>query len=426
METATASPVSIASPRLADALRAVLPTMPGVRCTRPVLQNVLMEHDGAGTLHLTATDLETVCTVTATGGAGEPSRFLVPGAAAKAASKAKAAATLTYTENDGGTPFVGTGGVAYAVDWPVEEFPAGHPRPAESALVCRLSWRAVCTIAEHIANATDDESSRYALGSVAIERGDGVTVAVGTDGRRLHALTVPADGVRSCHGPAEETAAYVPAWMVARFVKAVSAIAGAGRKAGRARLEVDGACVAVYSTPDAKGPAPAGSVNAATVALEWIDGDGSSVLISTRTRHGRFPRWRDCVCKATEGETGTLEPAGAVAAIRAAGAVTTEQNKGVTIAVDCGGVAVLSAYSTVGHYSAPFVSATLPPYAKTTLLPRFAVEAIEACAAVGDVVAMQFSRGVGDIEASAGAILFRAGTPGSMTIDTVVMPLAAA
>ena len=77
-------------------------------------------------------------------------------------------------------------------------------------------------IAKAVAPATDDESSRYALGGILLEDESGRVVAVGTDGRRLHAIDAPS--VCEIDGPISVVAA---PRLFAGFVQAVRAVARA-------------------------------------------------------------------------------------------------------------------------------------------------------------------------------------------------------
>lgn len=135
-------------------------------------------------------------------------------------------------------------------------------------------------IDREIVPATDADSSRYALGGVlfdadAVADGEYTAVAniVGTDGRRLHCLTLPA-GSTPAEPALSRTSAIVHAGIVRRIAKAIRATIPRG---------VSKDCVAVSVEFDCHNE---------LAAFYWQAGEFSYV-VAVKQIAGRFPKWRD-------------------------------------------------------------------------------------------------------------------------------------
>jgi DNA polymerase-3 subunit beta len=135
--------------------------------------------------------------------------------------------------------------------------------------------------------ATDNESSRYALGGVLVELTPAGVIAVGTDGRRLATMEGPA---KSQGGAPPDVQPIVPA---------------------RAMQLIE-RCLAAADAP---------VLVAARTAEILVKTAGTT--ISARLVEGRFPRWRDVFPERPE-------------AVRQAAIVTSEQSKGVDFAFESG------------------------------------------------------------------------------------------
>lgn len=136
-------------------------------------------------------------------------------------------------------------------------------------------------IDKEIVPATDSESSRYALGGVRLEcetptAGDryGRTHAIGTDGRRLHVLTISGSAVVASDSPASGGVALIPAGIVRRVAKAIKTTTPRGTSADS---------VAVSILGDAAGE---------FVSISWRIGT-TEFTVATKQVEGRFPQWRD-------------------------------------------------------------------------------------------------------------------------------------
>lgn len=132
-----------------------------------------------------------------------------------------------------------------------------------------------------IVPATDTESSRYALGGVRLEcepptAGDRYyrTHAIGTDGRRLHVLTISGSACVASDSPASGGVALVPAGIVRRVAKAIKTTTPRG-------LSASGVAVSIL-----------GDAGGEFVSISWRIGT-TEFTVCTKQVEGRFPRWRD-------------------------------------------------------------------------------------------------------------------------------------
>jgi DNA polymerase-3 subunit beta len=143
--------------------------------------------------------------------------------------------------------------------------------------------------------ATDNESSRYALGGVLVELTPAGVIAVGTDGRRLAKMEGPA---KSQGGAPPDVQPIVPA---------------------RAMQLIE-RCLAAADAP---------VLVAARTAEILVKTAGTT--ISARLVEGRFPRWRDVFPERPDAVRVNLVAGPLLAAI-----VTSEQSKGVDFAFESG------------------------------------------------------------------------------------------
>lgn len=136
-------------------------------------------------------------------------------------------------------------------------------------------------IDKEIVPATDSESSRYALGGVRLEcepptAGEryGRTHAIGTDGRRLHVLTISGSACVANDSPSSGGVALIPAGIVRRAAKAIKTTTPRGLSAES---------VAVSILGDASGE---------FVSISWRIGE-TEFCVAAKQVEGRFPRWRE-------------------------------------------------------------------------------------------------------------------------------------
>mgnify|MGYP006281586073 CR=1 FL=1 len=265
---------------LSEALAAVLKAVPA-RGPKPVFANVRLG-DGL----LTGTDLE-VRIDREIDYHGDP--LLLPAVKLSAILRAATGDTVTLTPK--GTSVAvkcGTGSWTLPTE-DAAEFPTWEPGELKS--VCRLPADQFARAARATVYATDNESSRFALGGVLIEVKDGNPTWVATDGRRLSCVETETDQA------VDDSQTIVPA-------RVIGMAASMATGDGSVQIEANGKEIVL--TMD-------------------------SVTVTGRLVEGRFPRWRDVVGE-PEGEASVLSVAELLSAVESAAIVTSEQSKGIDLA----------------------------------------------------------------------------------------------
>jgi DNA polymerase-3 subunit beta len=179
----------------------------------------------------------------------------------------------------------------------VAEFPADAGFEISTPLVRELVKRTVF--------ATDNESSRYALGGVLVELSSQHVIAVGTDGRRLAKMEGPAS---TCSGSTGSGAA-----------------ADAQPIVPARAMQLIERCLGAADAP----------VHVAVRPAEILVRSGVTT-ISARLVEGRFPRWRDVFPERPDAVGVSLVAGPFLAAVRQAAIVTSEQSKGVDFSFEPG------------------------------------------------------------------------------------------
>ena len=177
------------------------------------------------------------------------------------------------------------------------ENPAEFPAVAEfTEAKYHVVTARVCTsqIIRRTTFATDNESSRYALGGVLIELSADKITAVGTDGRRLAMMEAPAQSVGG-HSTGENMT-IVPARSMHLIEK-------------------------ILTEPDAE-------IHIAARANEILVKSPRAMLYS-RLVEGRFPKWRDVFPKRPDAVKIELAVGPLHSAVRQAAIVTSEESRGV-------------------------------------------------------------------------------------------------
>jgi DNA polymerase-3 subunit beta len=183
-------------------------------------------------------------------------------------------------------------------EWPERGDDAGKP-------FLRLPVDQFCRVVRSVVGATDDDSSRYALGGVLVEQKKGDVAFVATDGRRLHVAWAEVDQA------VDDASCIIPAHAINTLAKLASANADDAIQLSLAGNEL------------------------------VADMDG--VTLWARLLDGRFPRWADVIPKNIRPDFGTGEdkvfkapPAHAevtagelLAAVRQASIVVNETSRGV-------------------------------------------------------------------------------------------------
>ena len=248
-----------------------------------------------------------------------------------------------------------------------KEFPRFHSIAAPSA-VYSIPFPIFRTIAEHIGSATDTESSRYALGGIFMESGDGCVRFVGTDGRRLHVARI--------HGSSDGAfSVVIPAAVWTMAVKAIDKTAsGCGRGAGKEKKKTMDCLRIVISFDDSNGRG----------AFSWTVGK-CAFEVSWKKIDGRYPRYRDVFPEYLENASSSVGWLNVDDILEKAEvcrkSICTPGSKGIDIIRDSGECQRMEARSAdKGEYSQVF-KGYLPVGFKTKLDPAFVVDAIRAAAA---------------------------------------------
>jgi len=269
------------------------------RSPKPVLTNVKLEA-GKGSAVLSATDLEvgirTEIEGVETSAAGA---VLLPSARLMAIVRESAPGTVFDIHSDGTATIVKAPRSEFRL--PAEdplEFPSVATFPEEPCF--EISTPLFRELVRRTVFATDNESSRFALGGVLLELDAKAVTAIGTDGRRLAKMEGPATMV---NGSPSAVQPIVPA----RAMQLIE------RCLGNADVPVH---IAVRS-------------NEALVKT-------GPTTISARLVEGRFPRWRDVFPDRPEAVRVSLVAGPLLAAVRQAAIVTSEQSKGVDFSFENG------------------------------------------------------------------------------------------
>jgi len=275
------------------------------RSPKPVLTNVKLEAKGDSAV-ISATDLEVGIRIELPGVESPAAgAVLLPCGRLMAIVRESQPGTVFDIHSDGTAAVVKAPRSEYRL--PAEdplEFPAVATFPDEACF--ELAAPLVRELVRRTVFATDNESSRYALGGVLLElagdaaQGKSRATAVGTDGRRLAKM----EGPVAVHGgsPAEAQP-IVPARAMALIER----------------------CLGDASVP----------VHVAVRQSEILVRTGPTT-ISARLVEGRFPRWRDVFPDRPDASRVTLVAGPLLAAVRQAAIVTSEQSKGVDFTFEPG------------------------------------------------------------------------------------------
>ena len=292
---------TLTASELRRALSAVGAAVPA-RGPKPVLSNVLLS---TGTL--TGTDLEMRITATVTHSG--PAMLLPHGRLSQiVAELGDEEVTLTP---DGSSCTVQAGRVTYRLPLEdVNEFPAVSDSLGNAKPIARLPADQFVALMQSVRFATDNDSSRYALGGVLVEFSKGMLSFVGTDGRRMNIAEVEVDQAT------DDAAVVVPR-------RAVDVLCRLAKHAETVQLSASG-----------------------TELVAEVDG----TLVRARLVEGKFPRWRDVepdrTIQPTLAVVGTL-----LHACRQAAICTSEQSKGVTFTFTEDGLHLTSRSAEAGEAS---------------------------------------------------------------------------
>jgi len=292
--------MKIRSPKepLFAAVQAAAAVVPA-RSPKPVLTNIKFEAGDGGAI-VSATDLEIGIRAAVEGvetlAAGS---VLLPSSRLVAILRESPAGTVFEIESDGTAAVVKAARSQFRL--PVEdplEFPSVAAFPEGPCF--ELSTPLVRELVRRTAFATDNESSRYALGGVLVELGPATVIAVGTDGRRLAKMEGPC---QTQGGDPGEAQPIVPS----RAMQLVERSLGAAEEPVLVAVRGSEILVRVGQT-----------------------------TISARLVEGRFPRWRDVFPERPEAARVQLVAGPMLGAVRQAAIVTSDQSKGVDFSFEPG------------------------------------------------------------------------------------------
>ena len=316
--------ISLSVANLRAALAAVAPAVP-TRGTKPVLQNVLLS-----AAVLSGSDGEIRIDV-AVDYSGPP--LLLPKDRLQAILASAIGDDVTLIPS-GTTCTVRAGHGEWTL--PTEdagEYPAWTVSGAKS--VTRMPSDQFCRAVRGTVFATDNESSRYALGAVLVEvKGETVTL-VGTDGRRLSSYAAEHDLA------VDDSQTLVPA-------RAMNIIARLAGNAGDEAVQLEATSSEIVAT---------------------IGG----TVVTARLVDGRFPRWRDVVPE-RDAKATTVDRAALLAATRAAAIVTSEQSKGVDYTFSSTGIWLHGQSAEAGESSVTCDVVEAGDSCSVKLDPTFVVE----------------------------------------------------
>jgi len=304
------------------------------RSPKPILQNVKLEASEKGSV-LTATDLEVGVRINVAGVTVE-----APGTALL--QVARFGSILRETSDP--TIRIETDGRGTIVRGERSEFRLPAENPDEFPTVAQFTDTAYLELPARLLRelirrtvfATDNESSRYALGGVLLEFHDGELTAVGTDGRRLAVMKGPATAVGGYKGA--ETMTIVPTRAM-QFIE---------------RSIVDG---------DAE-------VQIAARANDILVRTPRAVIYS-RLVEGRFPKWRDVFPKREGAQKIQLVVGQAHSAVRQAAIVTSEESRGVDFSFGDGKVVLAGRGAETGQSRVELPIAYDSPQITIALDPRY-------------------------------------------------------
>ncbi len=319
--------------KLLHAFQTVAAVAPA-RSPKPILQNVKLEV-AKESATLMATDLEVGIRYEVSGiEVDAPGAAVLPVARFGSILRESSDATFRIESDSEGTTIRGE---RSQFKLPSEN-PQDFPAIAEfgEASYYEVSARLFRELIRRTIFATDNESSRYALGGIKLEFKDNVLTAIGTDGRRLAKMEGPAQAVG-------EPAPFGDVTVVP--TRAMSLIERA--------LAEDGSEVQI-------------AVRQNDILVKNPRG-----TIYSRLLEGRYPRWRDVFPQRSNSLKLDLTVGPVQAAVRQAAIVTSEESRGIDFTFGAGSLVLSGQTDEVGQSRVELpISYDGAPIA-ITLDPRF-------------------------------------------------------
>lgn len=317
--------------KLLHAFQMVSPVTPS-RSPKPILQNVKLEASQNGAT-LLATDLEVGIRYEVDG-----IETTEPGAAVLPVNRfgsilRESTDTAFYIESDGqGTTIRGERSQFKLASENPDDFPEVVSFSEQTFY--EISARLLRELIRRTIFATDNESSRYALGGIKLEWKDNLLTAVGTDGRRLAKMEGPAQAVGQ---PAPFGDVTVVPTRAMQLIERV--------------LAEDNSEVQL------------------AVRQNDILVKNPRATIHARLLEGRFPRWRDVFPQRPNSLKVDLNVGPVYAAVRQAAIVTSEESRGIDFTFGNGLLVLAAQTAEIGQsrvelpisYNGPTMSITLDP-----------------------------------------------------------------
>ncbi|MDX1961535.1 MAG: DNA polymerase III subunit beta [Pirellulales bacterium] len=327
-----------------------------VRSPKPILQNVkfIARVDGG---ELLATDLEVGVRIRVSGlTVDQPGETVLPIARFRNVLADSHDDELELSVTDSGALVKGKSSRIKLATESVAEFPsiADFAESRYHQVPCRVMRELI----RRTVYATDNESSRYALGGVLLELTAEKVTAVGTDGRRLAKMEGPASAVGE--QPASDQPTIVP-------TRALQVIERAIGDEGDIKLAARGNDLVVCS---------------------------EKITLITRLVEGRFPRWRDVFPHRPSAPRIEL-PAGALAdSVKQAAIVTSDESRGVSFRFTEGKLSLQASTAQVGEADVEQVISYSGPELKISLDPRYVLDFLKVLP-VEQIVTFELAEGVG-------------------------------
>lgn len=324
--------------KLLAAFQAVAAVAPS-RSPKPILQNIKLDVAEGGGATLFATDLEVSIRREVEGVEAEAAgSVLLPVARFAAILRESSDATFRI-ETDGVKTLVR--GERSRFNLPSEnpsEFPA--PVGFDAEAFYQAPTRLLKEMIRRTIFATDNESSRYALGGVKLEVAeDGKLLAIGTDGRRLAKMEGPIEKVGDAAAVGDAT--IVPMRSLQLIDRTLTDEEAPTKFAVRAND-------ALFATPTA--------------------------TLSTRLLEGRYPKWRDVVPTRSDSAKVELTVGPFFAAVRQAAIVTSDESRGVDFAFGEGSLVLAGQAAEVGESHVEMPIGYDGDKIEITLDPRFLID----------------------------------------------------
>ncbi|RIK84077.1 MAG: DNA polymerase III subunit beta [Planctomycetota bacterium] len=322
--------------QLLQAFQTVAAVAP-VRSPKPILQNVKLDVGGDGA-YLTATDLEIGIRHAVAGvDAQAPGAVVLPVTRFGPILRESTDQTL-HIEADGSGATIR--GERSKFQLPAEN-PAEFPPVAEFAesVYFEAPARLLRELIRRTVFATDNESSRYALGGVKLEFEGSQVIAVGTDGRRLARMIGPITTQGEPGGLQQNT--IVPTRAMQLIERAIAP------QDAEVQLALRGSELLVHSP---------------------------RATISARLLEGRFPDWRKVFPERGSGKQIELAAGPTYAAVRQAAIVTSEESRGIDFTFGDGTLVLAGQAADVGQSRVELPIGYDGPQIAITLDPRFVID----------------------------------------------------